>query len=173
MFADISNPKTMTDFLPLLAGILTTEWTFIFAARRLFGKSINRWYTEYGVYALMSDVASILIGLLLARYLYSYLFDEWSLVSYTSLAVGIQVIHDILFYLFIIIPTPLGQNGILDILKPYAKEAGAWAIPGDSWMMIGSAVLASYFKTLSPDVQAFIVAAAVYILPYAIYDRPA
>lgn len=173
MFADISKPHAMSDFLPLLAGILTTEWTFIFAARRLFGTYINKWYTDYGIYALMSDVASILIGLLLARYLYSYFFDKWSLLSYTSLAVAIQVIHDVLFYLLIIVPTPMGQNGILDILKPYARDAGGWAIPGDSWMMIGSAVLASYFKTLSPDVQAFVIAAAVYILPYAIYDRPA
>lgn len=171
MFADISNPKVVSDILPLMAGILTTEWTFIFIARRLFGKYINKWYTDYGIYAIMSDVASILIGLLLARYIYSYFFEEWSLLAFTSLSVAIQVIHDMLFYLFIIIPTPMGKNGIIDILKPYAANAGAWAIPGDSWMMIGSAVLASVFKTLPPDVQTFIIAAAVYILPYAIYDH--
>lgn len=167
---DISNYKNVADFLPILVGILITEWTFIFAARQIFGKYINKWYTDYGIYALLSDVSSILIGILLARYLYSYFFSEWSLWKFVLLCVAIQVLHDILFYVLVILPTPKGQNGIIDILKPYAAEAGWRAIPGDSWMMIASAVLAAYIKGLPTHVQLFLLAASTYILPYAIFQ---
>jgi hypothetical protein len=171
MFADISDYKNLSDFLPIIAGVLVTEWSFIFAARKIFGVFINKWYTDFGIYALMSDAASITIGILLARYFYDYFFDEWSLFNFVLLAVGIQVIHDILFYIFIIQTVKKGQNGIIDILKPYAADAGWRAIPGDSWMMIASAILASYFKTLPEHIQSFILVASVYILPYAIFEK--
>lgn len=154
-------------FLELFAGILITEWTFIFGARHLLGKYINDWYTNFGGWALLSDISSIAIGILIAMYFYR----GKSLLALTGVAVLVQWIHDILFYLTVITRLEPGTNGIIDILKPYAKDAGFAAVVGDSWMMIGSLGAAYLVSQLPVSAQIFSVCVSGYMLPYAIYQK--
>ena len=46
----------------------------------------------------MADVLIILIVLILARFVYYYVFDTYSLPKFIMVAVGLQVVHDLLFY---------------------------------------------------------------------------
>jgi hypothetical protein len=154
--------------LELFTGVLITEWTFIFAARAMFGKNINAWYTQYGIWAILSDVSSIMIGLLIAMYLYR----GPSLLTLTGYAVVVQWVHDILFYLLAIVPTPYGVNGIIDILKPYSREAGIWAIVGDSWMMIGSMIFATLTSRVPVLGQVGLLLFSTYMIPYAVQQKP-
>lgn len=153
--------------LEILVGILITEWTFIFVARRIFGKWINRWYSNYGIWAVMSDISSIFIGILIAMFLYRGT-SFWTLVG-TSVAV--QWVHDLLFYMGVIVPLPRGVNGIIDILKPYGADAGIAAVFGDSWMMAGSLLFAKLVSTLPQKGQIFALLVSTYMLPYAIYQK--
>ena len=173
-FADISDYKDLSDLLPIVTAVLTVEMTFIFFARWFLGeKNTNTWYTKFGMNALLSDMTIIIIGLLLARYLYKTFFQQWNITSYTLLSVGIQVIHDILYYVGFILPVPLGQNAIIDMMKSYAGDVGGMAILGDSYMIGASALLASYLKTLPQHLIVFVLAVSAYVVPYAIYERPA
>jgi hypothetical protein len=58
---------------------------------------------------------------------------------------------------------------MLDFFKKYADELGGWAIIGDSFMMIMSCLLTSYFATfnLNSNIITFII--SVYFVPYMIY----
>lgn len=154
--------------LELLAGVLITEWTFIFAARATLGKNINNWYTKYGIWAILSDVSSIMIGLLIAAYLYQG-SNFW---AYMGTSVAVQWVHDILFYLLAIVPTPAGVNGIIDILKPYSRDAGFAAVLGDSWMMIGSLLFASVAARFPVLGQVGLVLFSTYMIPYAVQQKP-
>ena len=157
----------MYTLLELLAGVLLTEWTFIFAARRLFGKYINDWYTTYGGWALLSDISSIMIGIMIALYIYR----GKSLFALIGIAVLVQWIHDILFYSLVIRQVQPGTNGIIDILKPYGEDAGIAAVFGDSWMMVGSLGAAHLISKLPVQAQIFAVFVSGYMLPYAIYQK--
>jgi len=154
--------------LELLSGVLITEWTFIFVARRVFGRFINEWYTNFGIWALMSDVSSILIGLFIAMYLYR----GNSFLMLMAVAVAVQWAHDILFYTGVIRQLSPGVNGIVDLLKPYGDDAGFAAILGDSWMMVGSLLFAHLSSKMPVNGQIFLILVSLYMLPYAIHQKP-
>jgi hypothetical protein len=154
--------------LELVTGVLITEWTFIFVARRAFGKYINEWYTNFGVWALMSDVSSIIVGLFIAMYLYR----GNSLLTLIAVAVAIQWTHDLLFYWGVIRQVSPGVNGIIDLLKPYGDDAGIAAIVGDSWMMVGSLLFAHLVSKMPVNGQLFLLFVSTYMLPYAIHQKP-
>jgi hypothetical protein len=158
----------MLTLVEVLAGILITEWTFIFFARRVFSRYINEWYTNFGIFALLSDVSSIFIGIMIA----SYFYRGKSLLVLIGVAVLVQWIHDVLFYVGLIQPSLNGRNAIIDLLKPYGSDAGVLALIGDSWMMIGSLLFAKAVSYLPFEGQIFTLAVSGYMLPYAIYQKP-
>ena len=156
----------MYTFLELFVGILLTEWTFIFGARRIFGRYINEWYSHFGAFAILSDVSSIFIGIMIAMYLYT-----GSLAGLIAVAVGVQWVHDLLFY-NVILSIPKGTNEIIDLLKPYGADAGIAAVIGDSWMMVGSLLGAHAVSMLPLKGQIFSMFVSLHILPYAVYQEP-
>ena len=108
-----------------------------------------------------------MIGIIIARYLYKYLFGAFSIWKFTGLAVIIQIIHDILFYLFFK-NVPIGYNSMLDFFKDYANEVGIGAILGDSFMMILTSLLCSHFATYSLNANIIILILSLYFIPYMI-----
>ena len=148
--------------------MLISEWTFIFFARTVFGKYINKWYSDFGIWALMSDVSSILIGIFISMYLYR----GPSFLVLMGVAILVQWTHDFLFYIFVIRRNQAGKNGIIDILKPYAEDAGVAALVGDSWMMISTLLFSYMMKNLPLYGQYFSILVSLYIIPYAIFQKP-
>ena len=175
MIPDLSNYKKASDILPLLFGILTLDTLVLFLARAgYFGKALNVWYDRFGILAVLSDVLIILIGFLIARYVYTLFLKPtygWNPALFIGLVVIVQAIHDTLFFLGIIRPIPRGLNGMMDVFKDYSVELGAKIIGGDALLMIGSWAFASLYASIPQ--HAFIAAAALtgYMLPYALTTR--
>jgi len=82
------------------------------------------------------------------------------------LVVFIQIIHDLAFYYFIILPIPIGQNAMIDMYKLYAKENGFQIIVGDAMLMIASALVTFFLKYLPNYASASIGILTVYTMPY-------
>jgi len=80
----------------------------------------------------------------------------------------VQLVHDVLFYIFAIQGTPKGQNKVMDLFKIYAKENGAGILVADLTMILGSAGVAAYATTLSKPLFVFLSVLAVYTVPYII-----
>ena len=133
-------------------------------------KVLVEWYRKYNLSAVIADVLIIVIGIILARFAYPYVFGEsFSLIKFIGLAVVIQILHDILFY-YMFKMVPRGKNMMLDTFKDYANEVGFKAILSDSLMIISTCLLSSYFVSLNLNTNIIILIVAVYILPYAIYN---
>ena len=109
----------------------------------------------------------LFIVIILARFLYKYLFTSFSIWKLTGLALGIQIIHDILFYL-LFSNIPEGYNSMLDFFKMYAKEVGTGAIIGDSFMMILACLFSSHFATYNINYNIIILVISLYFFPYMI-----
>jgi uncharacterized protein YacL len=90
-------------------------------------------------------------------------------VRFAGLAVIIQIIHDILFYIFFT-NVPRGINKMLDTFKDYAKEASYKAILADSGMMIMASLIASFLAGKSLNTNIIVLIVFVYILPYLLYN---
>jgi len=128
------------------------------------GKSLDKWYEHFGIVAVISDCLVIVLGILLAK----MFLPQFPLV-YS--AVAIQIIHDLLFYQFVVIPTPRGHNQVIDLFKEYATEK-AWKIVAyDSLMMASTVLLAQQFATMKNRSVSFLGLLGAYALTYIIYTK--
>ena len=171
MLKNISNFSNTNDYLSILNAALLTDLLFIFFL--IFGvyhtKILELWYKKYTLAAVMQDTLILVIGVLIARFLYKPLFgDKFSIIKFTFLAVCIQIIHDILFYGFFTW-IPKGKNNMMDTFKLYAKEVKLNAILADSCMMVLTSLLSSYFASFSINTNLIILILTLYMIPYAVY----
>ena len=169
MFKDISNFSNIDDYLPILNGCVSADIIIIFLLYHGVFRSyyLKKWYKKYQLSAVIADVLILVIGIILARFFYKYFFTSFSIWKFTGLAVIIQIIHDILFYLFFS-SVPSGYNSMLDFFKQYAGEVGAGAILGDSFMMIIACLLSSNFATYSVNGNIILLIVSIYLFPYLI-----
>jgi hypothetical protein len=171
LFADISNFNKIDDYLPILNGCLHADFVIILC---VFNKIINsvylkNWYKNFNLSAIIADVLILMIGIIIARFLYKFIFTKWDIVYFIILAVCIQITHDFLFYLFFK-NVPNNYSYILNFFKKYANEIGFYAIIGDSCMMILACLLSSYFAGLSLNLNIISLIFSIYFVPFLIYQ---
>jgi hypothetical protein len=168
---NIVNFNEKADYLPILNGAIMTDLIFMLCL--MFGvfhsNMLRKWYQEYSLSGVICDVLILVIGIILARFLYPKLFSSYSLLKFILLAVGIQCTHDILFY-FLFTAIPKGKSRIFDTFKAYGKESGGGAILADSLMMISTILIATYLKGLTINVNIITLIVSVYLVPYMIYS---
>ena len=169
IFNDISNFNNVNDYLPILNGTINADLIIIFLLYHGIFKSnyLKKWYKKYQLSAVLADVLILVIGIIIARFFYKYFFKTFTIWKFTLLAVCIQIIHDILFYL-LFKSLPIGYNSMLDFFKEYAKEVGAGAILGDSFMMIIACLLSSNFATYNLNTNIIALVISLYFFPYMI-----
>jgi hypothetical protein len=165
---DISKFDKISDYLPILNAALIVDLVGIFGTFKGYidSSTLKIWYKKYHIMALIADVLSIVIGIILARFFYHYIFSSFHLLYFIGLAVSIQIFHDLLFYT-IFQNTPVGHNAMLDFFKKYAKDVGYNAIIGDSAMIIATCILASIFiGSLSANANIIMLVFLCYLVPY-------
>jgi uncharacterized protein YacL len=173
IFGNISNFSNIKDYLPILNGCLNADLIIIFLVfHKIFNSFyLKKWYKTFNLSAVLADVLILMIGIIIARFLYNYIFNDFNIWKFTGLAVFIQIIHDILFYLFFSY-VPRGYNFMLDFFNEYAKEVGAGAIFGDSFMMVIACLLSSHFATLGTNSNIILLIISLYFVPYVInYEK--
>jgi hypothetical protein len=171
IFKNISNFNDVSDYIPILNGVIITDLFVILLLLRKFINSsvLKNWYRDFSLGAVIADVLIIFIGIIIARFIYPYIFDTYSLINFIGLVVVVQVIHDIIFYIFVS-SVPRGVSKILDVFKDYGKEVGFKAILSDSAMMISSVLIASYLKGQTLNTNIIVLIVSIYFVPYFIYS---
>ena len=68
--------NNISDYLPIITAALIVD--MIVLSRVVSGyiniKSLNQWYNKFGLFAIIADVLSIVIGIILARFIYPFIF---------------------------------------------------------------------------------------------------
>lgn len=172
MLKNIGIFNRTSDYLPILNGVILTDLFVILLMNMSIIKSVvlREWYGNYGLSAVIADVLIIFIGIIITRYFYYKVFREFSITKFVILAVIVQVVHDILFYI-LFKKVRRGTNRMLDTFKDYAKEVSYKAILADSGMMIMASILSSYFAGESLNTNLIILIISVYLVPYFIYHK--
>lgn len=168
---NISTFSNTTNYLPILNAIIITD-LFVLSRvvfRKINIKSLNEWYNKYGLSAVLTDVLSIMIGIIITRFLYPLIFNKFSIILFCILAVCIQVTHDLLFaYLFNLVPK--GYSKMLDTFKKYGKEVGFTILIADGLMMISSILIGTYLNNLNFNTNLVLLIVLLYITPYFLYS---
>ena len=81
MFKNIANFNNINDYLPLVNAVLITDLFVIVLLNTNVIKSqvLKKWYSLYNLSAVIADVLIILIGLIITRSIYYYIFNKFSL----------------------------------------------------------------------------------------------
>jgi len=172
IFKDISNFNNLNDYLPILNGCINAELIIMNLVLNGVFKSLylKKWYKKYQLSAVLADILILFIGLIITRFLYKYIFSSFNIWKFTFLAVLIQIIHDLLFYL-LFKNSPLGYNKMFDFFKGYAKEVGVKALIGDSFMIVLTCLLSSYFASYSLNANIISLIFSLYFIPYILNSR--
>ena len=179
MTTTLVNINSPSIWLAFLTGLFVVECILLFTFRtfpKFWGNTINVWYDNYGLVAILLDVLIVLIGFWITQWLYGKLFGEeekqFKLWKFILLFLAVQIIHDILFYILIIKPSK-GSNTILELLQNYGKKHGALTIAGDSLMVV-LAILFTYFL-LDNDLEfgsyIIILLVSVYLIGYLLFQK--
>ena len=154
------------DIFQLFAAALVVEFCVIYVFKILgSGKSIKLWYNKFGSIAVLSDVTSVMIGVMLAH----FWVPSATGLTLAMYSVIVQVIHDILYYLLIVRQLPRGTNAVIDLMKDYAEETSWGPIVADAGIMISTVGIYTLLKGQSFKHLAFIVLSALYSITYVVY----
>lgn len=178
MSTDIGDFWSSSDMWYIVTAVLIIDVIGIFLFRyypMFFGSFLNIWYSKFGLIASISDIAIIVIGFIIARLVYTFFLEKkygWNPTLFIALLLVVQIIHDIFFYLFVILPIPEGRNDIIDLFKKYAKELGFTVYIGDAIMTVSSAAIAMALKDYGDSITSTSAVAAIYALTYILFTKP-
>lgn len=156
------------DLLHISSAVVWVDF-FTMALSKVFSmtRSLDVWYQKFGMVAILSDCLVIVLGILLAQ----FVVPGASVTTLALASVGIQLLHDYLFYILVILGIPKGHNSMIDLFKSYSTEGGYKILIADAIMIASTVVLGDYLTTLDPKVVTFIGLLGVYALTYILYTR--
>ena len=173
---DISDYKNNSDWLPIIASVVLFEVYVIFRPMqwKSIGNLMYRWYLDFGLIAVLADILIVLIGYIIARYIYKiFIYPKYgfSPLAFIITLVAIQIIHDLCYYFLLVQNIPRGANTLIDFMKDYGKEYKSSAIIGDSLMFIFGALIAMYLKGYPAHISIAIIIVSIYLMLYSLTTR--
>jgi len=167
------NYNNKFEYIPIITANIYADLFIIFATFATIyikTKSLERWYKKYRLSAMIADILIGVLYILLGRYLVYKSGLQIGLTAFAGICVSIQIIFDFLFYIFFTI-IPKGSNDMLDFFKGYAKEAGANALLGDSFLVIMAVIISALLNQSSYDTNIVFLIMSIYLTPYFIYMK--
>jgi len=154
--------------LPIAASVVWVDFLVILYSRfRSLGKSLDEWYSKFGMVAVLSDCSVIVLGIMIAM----FLVPNANVLTLAAVSIVVQVVHDVLFYYGVILPIPAGYNHMIDVFKRYSAENSWKILVADAIMIAGTVLGADALRSVSSEYQWFILLLGVYALTYVIYTR--
>ena len=161
------------EYLPILTSNIFADLIIIYLTyTRFFYKNaiLEIWYKKYRISAMVADILIGVLYMLLARYIVYVYKLSLSLTSFAGLSVLVQIVFDLLFYLFFSV-VPMGQNDMLDFFKMYAKSVKQNAVFGDSFLVVIAVMISGLLNARGFDFNIVALILSVYLAPYFLYMR--
>jgi hypothetical protein len=132
------------------------------------GKNVSIWYNfkEFSVYNVIAgDLFYVLVGIIISYRIYNYLFkNESNLIKFFIVFLVVQIIGDLLFYTVIKNYPKNNSNRWINFFKNYTKNAGLYALFGDSLYILIWTLVAVLIKDLNKDILYSILFTFLFIL---------
>ena len=92
LLKDISKFNNTSDYLPIINGCVTADLIIIFLVfHGVFrSKYLKKWYTTFQLSAVLADTLILVIGIIIARFFYKNLFNEFNIFSVNIFCIGIN-----------------------------------------------------------------------------------
>lgn len=130
--------------------------------------NLKEWYDTYKLAGVGVDSLILLIYIFITRYLvYLLKYTSMRFFFFVLIAIGVQMIFDILFYiLYKLLPDNL-QDGIL---KHWGWiDVSGDALFGDSILIALIMLLYRFMRKMSTTLHLFLLVVSLYLIPYIMY----
>lgn len=130
--------------------------------------NLKEWYDTYKLSGVVVDSLILLIYIFITRYLvYLLKYTSMRFFFFVLIAIGVQMIFDILFYiLYKLLPDNL-QDGIL---KHWGWiDVSGDALFGDSILIALIMLLYRFMRKMSTTLHLFLLVVSLYLIPYIMY----
>lgn len=156
------------DLLHISSAVVWVDF-FTMALSKVFSmtRSLDVWYSKFGIVAVLSDCLVIILGVMIAQ----FISPSASVTTLAGISVIVQVLHDVLFYILVILGVPRGQNAMIDLFKTYSSEGGYKIILADSAMIASTVFFGDYLTQFSRNTVSFVGLLGAYALTYILYTR--
>jgi hypothetical protein len=177
--SDITDYNKTSDYLSILNGILfvgTIVMLLVFC-KIISPNIIYKWYSIYKLYAVIVDVTTIFLTIIITRYVYfiwkqtnnAYGFTySWSV--FIAIALFSQLCYDLLLY-FIIQHIPIGSNQMIDIFRKYTKESIWYIFTLDISFVLFAILFASLFNSYGFNINIIILILLLNIIPFILFTN--
>jgi hypothetical protein len=178
MLTNITNFNQNGDWFYLVIAAIVVDFIVIALAKypgpQPYFKvtALNEWYQRFGVLAAISDITSALIGIAAARYIYTSVGFKGPLL-FVACIIAFQLFHDAFFYLAVILKLPTGENQMIDVFKSYAAENGSKILVADALILLGTAAIGSFLKSLPAHYTVSTGLLSIYAMTYILYTKRA
>jgi hypothetical protein len=171
MFGSIANFYNTSDYLPILNAALIVDLIVVLMLQKgiIKSKVLAKWYRSFHLGAFMADVLSLVIGVVIARFIYTFFGLKWNILLFLVIAVLVQLCHDLIFAKFFY-TVPRGLSAILDVFKDYANELGLVILRADAEMIIGTVLLGSLLSNMNLNNNIILLIFVSYMVPYFIFS---
>ena len=150
----------------LNAALLTDLIVIALSFNVLKTPSLTLWYKKFGIGAVIADVLILVIGVLIATFIYPYLFTEYNFLYFIGVVLMVQLTHDLIFG--VLVNRYQGDSPFINVFKQYIKDIGARILLIDALMILSTVLLQRVFaKSKHNDVWAVLL---VYIMPYLVFS---
>jgi hypothetical protein len=130
-------------------------------------KQLILWYKKFGLAAVLADTLSLMIGFLIASFLYPFFFKSYNLGYFLMLVVAVQLTHDSIFG--VLVTQFKGRSDILQVFKDYAKEMGFKILMADAIMMISTTLLHNILQHYKEE-NIVLAIVLLYVTPYLLFS---
>jgi len=178
----VSNPRF---WLPIAAAacLVDTAGLFVWRYTSAADAPINSWYDRFGLAAYGADILSMMIGIVLAQLVSSWMGGSgllgtgvagpWSPFMFCVIAVAIQMAHDLFFATVVVPAVPKGRNAIMDLMMEYTHISFPQGILiVDAIYMILVALITMVLASVDSSVAWMTLLVTLYTTTYVLYTRP-
>ena len=172
----ITNSNDVGDILYIFVAALIVDFLTVIITKYpgpdpyFTVKALDDWYTRFGLAAVAADVFSVMIGVVAARYIYTF-FGLSGMLTFVGVLLLFQMCHDAFFFLAVIQPMRRGENSMIDVFKDYATENGAKILGADALLVLGTAAGAVLLKNLPFHWTASVGLVTAYALCFVTYTQ--
>ena len=121
----VSKLTNDDNFLPIINGCINASLLVIFLCVYNFvSNNLKNWYKLFQFTAFIFDVSTLLLILIIAKYLYHAIFSKFYLILFVLTAIFVQIVYS--FFYYILINNYWLKNDIFLFHKNYINDVGVF-----------------------------------------------
>jgi hypothetical protein len=174
-YADISNYYNISDYLPILNGCINSELTVMYVAYCTLYLTIGNvdalklWHEKYTFTLSVWSIITMMLVLVVTRFFYTILFNEFTIYKFTVLSVIVQIVYNLLYYL-LFYHRMSNVFKVFNYLDVNSEDLTYRTLTESISLIVLASILSSNFATYTLNSNLVLLIVSVYFIPFFIYN---